>query len=210
MPPTPGSAHGNGNAHDDLEKIAQDFVLPAVVQADVESYEKVANTLAITSSLFAAVEIALAQIIESKLPEPLTPAWEVLRWCTYAAVLVTLGCTAAAISVINITSSMSNRSRGKILNDKKSVPRKYVNGTSLSNNELQPESVRHRMEHFGVPRRFFPLITRCMLGSFMLGTLLMFLSFCIWVGLTQSKGATAALAVIATPVLLLALSVAAH
>jgi hypothetical protein len=202
-------------------------VLPAVVQADIDSYEKVANTLAITvrklhlwgtysdhhapqSSLFAAVEIALAQIVESKLPEHLTPGWEALRWFTYAAVLVTIGCTASAISVINITSSLSNRSRGKILNEKKSAPRSYVDGTALSINELQPEAVRRRMESFGVPRRLFPWITRLMLGSFILGSLLMFISFCLWVGLTQSKGATAALAIVAAPVLLMALSVTAH
>jgi hypothetical protein len=156
------------------------------------------------------VEIALAQIVESKLPEQLTPGWDALRWFTYAAVLVTIGCTASAISVINITSSLSNRSRGKILNKKKSAPRRYVDGTALSVNELQPEAVRRRMESFGVPRRLFPWITRLMLGSFILGTLLMFISFCLWVGLTQSKGATAALAIVAAPVLLMALSVTAH
>ncbi|KAG8811190.1 hypothetical protein FRC17_002591, partial [Serendipita sp. 399] len=51
---------------DFLRKL-QNFELPKVIQADIASWICVANTLAITTALFAAVQISLNAIVEQLL-----------------------------------------------------------------------------------------------------------------------------------------------
>ncbi|PVG00625.1 hypothetical protein CPB86DRAFT_700825 [Serendipita vermifera] len=180
--------------------------LPAVVKADVESFVQIANTLAITTALFAAVQIALAQIVDAK-DMPDSPALTTLRWFMYSAVLVNMGCTASAISVVNITSSLSNQARRLILKNPDSIPHRYVHGEPLDRELLQPQEFRRRLEEFGMPPRLFPFITRCMLVSFVLGSLFIFISFCLWVYLTQSLIPFIAMVVIAAMAFALAVLV---
>ncbi|PVG00626.1 hypothetical protein CPB86DRAFT_795672 [Serendipita vermifera] len=191
------SARGNvpSPTPEDRRK-AQDFQLPAIVKADVDSFVHIANTLAITTALFAAVQIALAQIVDTS-TIPASPALTTLRWFMYSAVLVNMGCTASAISVVNITSSLSNQARRLILKNPGSTPRRYVDGEPLEDKLLQPQEYRRRLEEFGMPPRLFPFITRCMLMSFVLGSLFIFISFCLWVYLTQSLIPFIAMVVIA-------------
>jgi hypothetical protein len=130
------------------------------------------------------VQIALAQIVDAA-NKPTSPLLEVLRWFMYSAVLVNMGCTASAISVVNITSSLVNQARRLVLNNPDSIPYQYVHGVPLDRELLQPKEYRRRLEEFGMPPRLFPFVTRCMLVSFVLGTFFMLISFSLWAFLTQ-------------------------
>ncbi|CCA75473.1 hypothetical protein PIIN_09456 [Serendipita indica DSM 11827] len=87
--------------------------LPTAIKSDVDSWIALAQTVAVTSALFAGVQISLNQIIESAMsgggdsPQgyPL-PVWHGLRWFMYGAVIVNLGCAGSAVAVINMAASL--------------------------------------------------------------------------------------------------------
>ncbi|KAG8824704.1 hypothetical protein FRC17_009035 [Serendipita sp. 399] len=189
-----------------LQKL-QDFELPKVIQADIASWICVANTLAITTALFAAVQISLNAIVEQLLEGRDSTAWRVLRWFMYASVLINIGGTASAISVVNLASSLPNEARSCILNKQDSVPRKWLTADKpLPESLLRAESTFSRLEAFGMPK-IFSFITRAMLFSFFFGSFSLFVSLYLWVFLTQTRAAAAALVPAAIPALSLVFSV---
>ncbi|CCA77503.1 hypothetical protein PIIN_11480, partial [Serendipita indica DSM 11827] len=120
MPQTPSSSQPNGtnSSHVQnsgsqragttlkvvLEK-ASKAELPPAIQSDIKSWIKLAQTIAVTSALFAAVQISLNQIIESAvfasggdLQGHSLSAWRGLRWFMYSAVIINLGCAGSAVA----------------------------------------------------------------------------------------------------------------
>lgn len=99
---------------DELCDLASTAQLPVPIKADVASLVVVAQTIAVTSSLFAAVQISFNSIIEAAVFTSETPqlrgytlkTWLYLRWFLYAAVIVNLGSAGAAVAVINLATSL--------------------------------------------------------------------------------------------------------
>ncbi|KAG8765673.1 hypothetical protein FRC20_006957 [Serendipita sp. 405] len=181
-----------------LRQKVQDFKLPEVVQADINSWICVANTLAITTALFAAVQISLNAIVEQLMFSGKSMPLRVLRWIMYASVLVNISGTASAISVVNMASSLSSEARSQFFKGRD------MNST-LPRVLLRPESSFARLRHFGMPSVFLWL-TRLMLISYFAGSICLFISFYVWVFITQSKAAAASLLPIGIPAFLLVCS----
>lgn len=99
--------------NDDLFTKAIDAKLPNPIKSDVKSWIALAQTIAVTSALFAAVQISLNQLIESATSDSggdlhahPVPVWRGLRWFMYSAVIINLGCAGSAVAVINMAASL--------------------------------------------------------------------------------------------------------
>ncbi|CAG7851216.1 SubName: Full=Uncharacterized protein {ECO:0000313/EMBL:CCA75282.1} [Serendipita indica DSM 11827] len=231
MPQTPSSSQPNGinNSHVQnsgsqragtvskevvLEK-ASKAELPPTIQSDVKSWIKLAQTIAVTSALFAAVQISLNQIIESavfasggNLQGHSLSVWRGLRWFMYSAVILNLGCAGSAVAVINMAASLECRIGELLLGHwrlesvNSSERRRHtalydwvIHENPLSEELFEgPRSLR-RLQEFGLGEPFY-WFSNAMLWAFSWGGIVIFVSFLYWVILTQGAAAFSMMSVV--------------
>ncbi|CCA71215.1 hypothetical protein PIIN_05152 [Serendipita indica DSM 11827] len=196
--------------------------LPVPIKADVASLVVVAQTIAVTSSLFAAVQISFNSIIEAAVFTSETPqlrgytlkTWLYLRWFLYAAVIVNLGSAGAAVAVINLATSLECEfSRFAVLyhhGDKEALRRykdayDWVLTRKLPSKYVKEKYTFERLQQFGMDKRV-SWISYGMALSFATGVVFAFVSFVYWVALTQGVAAVVVMAVMVALGIILTLS----
>ncbi|CCA75471.1 hypothetical protein PIIN_09454 [Serendipita indica DSM 11827] len=209
--------------NDDLFTKAIDAKLPNPIKSDVKSWIALAQTIAVTSALFAAVQISLNQLIESATSDSggdlhahPVPVWRGLRWFMYSAVIINLGCAGSAVAVINMAASLecdigymatkyyrqltapapTNRQETKRRQEAERYKAVYewVATNKLTGDFFNHKADIRRLQQFGIGKSF-GWITWSMTFTFIVGGAFIFLTFLYWVALTQVKAAIALMAV---------------
>ncbi|PVG03733.1 hypothetical protein CPB86DRAFT_821832 [Serendipita vermifera] len=170
----------------EFSKKLQEYRLPHAVQASINSWVKGANSLAVVTALFAAVQVSLVQIVVSYDNADDSVKWNVLRWFMYAGVLIDLGGTASAIAIVNMLSSGTISARSKAIETKESAPRKVMDGRPIEAHLFTDSQEMQLLREFGVSTAFAKVGWH-MLLSFMCGSVFIFISLLLWIGLTEPR-----------------------
>ncbi|KAG9055734.1 hypothetical protein FS842_001406 [Serendipita sp. 407] len=164
---------------DDRERLrhSQEFHLPPIVKSRVDADIQQAHAFAITTALFAAVLISLAQLVEPV--DQRTPAWRALRFFTYSSVVINLSGTTLALVLIKMCSEVQFKAHSMIIFDPSSLPAR------VAKDGIPREILQNRyelLEKFGMPRGYRMLDAG---ASFWVlsGNLFTFVSVLMWIWL---------------------------
>ncbi|KAG8754425.1 hypothetical protein FRC14_005089 [Serendipita sp. 396] len=164
---------------DDRERLrhSQEFHLPPIVRSRVEADIQQAYAFAITTALFAAFLISLAQIVEPL--DAKTPAWRALRFFTYSSIVINLSGTTLALVLIKMCSEVQFKAHSMILFDPSSLPAR------IAKEGIPREILQNRyelLEKFGMPQGYKRLDTGA--GFWVLsGNIFTFVSVLMWIWL---------------------------
>ncbi|CAG7851221.1 SubName: Full=Uncharacterized protein {ECO:0000313/EMBL:CCA75473.1} [Serendipita indica DSM 11827] len=192
--------------------------LPTAIKSDVDSWIALAQTVAVTSALFAGVQISLNQIIESAM----SGGGDSLKDTHYpygmgyaglfavinmaASLECDIGYMATKYYRRRIAGEAAERSRQENSEHKKKSKRETEKAkryeavyTWVATEKLTDEFFDHkadirRLQRFGIGKSF-GFITWSMTLTFIVGGVFIFLTFLYWVALTQVKAAIALIAV---------------
>ncbi|KAG8755820.1 hypothetical protein FRC14_003631 [Serendipita sp. 396] len=163
----------------DLERLrhSREFHLPPIVKSRVQADIEQAQAFAITTALFAAVLISLAQVVQPV--DSMTPAWRTFRFFTYSSIVINLSGTTLALVIIKMCSELPYKAHCMVIFDPSSLPARLTKDAIprdllLSRYEL--------LEKFGMPRGYKTLDTG---ASFWVlsGNIFTFVSVLMWVWL---------------------------
>jgi hypothetical protein len=133
--------------------------------------------------------VSLVQIVVSYENAGNNVAWLTLRWFMYAGVLVDLGGTASAIAIVNMLSSGTITARSKAIMFPDSLPRQVIDGIPLEAGLFMDSREMELLREFGISS-VFPKVGWHMLLSFVFGSLFIFVSLLLWIGLTEPGSVT--------------------
>lgn len=169
--------------------------LPTAVTASLTSWTKGANSLAVILALLAGVQVTLIQVVVQAGELPQNATTRALKWFMYAGVFVDLGGAASAVAIVNIVATASITARSLAITDGDSLPRHVLMGGSIDDrniNLLKEDNETALLRAFGLSSKF-EWIGFHMLLSFLIGSLFIVISLCIWIYITESRAVFASL-----------------
>ncbi|PVF94383.1 hypothetical protein CPB86DRAFT_800535 [Serendipita vermifera] len=166
----------------DLLRLVQNYTLPPIVSVYVEEWKNDANAVAVTSALFAAVLITLAQLIpgdDGGVPR------EALRLFVFRSIIVNL--TASGLSSCNswMFSEIPRQAAMLILKDEDSLPYKVAVVNQPLTSEIMSDRMR-LMTKFGM-NKLLRWTYYWGAWTYLFGNALTFTAFVIWVWAEQSR-----------------------
>ncbi len=146
-------------------------------------------------ALFAGVQASLIQVVVQTEGLPGGDTTKALKWFMYAGVFVDLGGAASAVAIVNMAATASIIARSRAITDPRSLPRHVLKGGYIDDYDptlLNEDRETHLLQSFGLSRRF-EWIGLHMLFSFVIGSLFLVISLCIWIYLTEPTAIFASL-----------------
>jgi len=146
------------------------------------------------TALFAGALVSLAQLVATN--DTSSPAWDALRFFTYAAIAINLSGTTLALIIIKMCTDVAFTAQRLLISDPRSWPARLARGESLPR-EILGDQVQFPVA-FGMSRGYIWLDWGAAVW-FLLGFLSTFASLTLWIWLTQSFLVAATLLLVIAP-----------